>query len=52
MDPIINVVETNTNPPTYHRNNKFTQGFQALIEAYGVATYREINPGELCLQGY
>ncbi|XP_013114900.1 V-type proton ATPase 116 kDa subunit a 1 [Stomoxys calcitrans] len=41
----LNVVETNDTPPTYYRTNKFTRGFQNLIDAYGVATYREANPG-------
>ncbi|XP_072931104.1 V-type proton ATPase 116 kDa subunit a 1-like [Epargyreus clarus] len=37
--------ETVQEPPTYHRTNKFTKGFQALINAYGDSTYGELNPG-------
>ncbi|KAK9737309.1 V-type ATPase 116kDa subunit [Popillia japonica] len=40
----LNVIETNENPPTFNRTNKFTRGFQNLIDSYGVASYREVNP--------
>ncbi|XP_017889250.1 V-type proton ATPase 116 kDa subunit a isoform X1 [Ceratina calcarata] len=44
VPPILNRMETFEDPPTYNRTNKFTKGFQALIDAYGVASYREMNP--------
>ncbi|XP_058128493.1 V-type proton ATPase 116 kDa subunit a 1-like isoform X2 [Anopheles coustani] len=40
----LNIIETNEVPPTYNKTNKFTRGFQNLIEAYGIASYREANP--------
>ncbi|XP_076171994.1 V-type ATPase subunit a family protein Vha100-2 [Ptiloglossa arizonensis] len=40
----LNVIHTNESPPTFNRTNKFTRGFQNLIDAYGVASYREANP--------
>ena len=42
---IIQVVETNKQHPTYFRSNKFTIGFQNIVDAYGIASYTEINPG-------
>ncbi|KAG5671626.1 hypothetical protein PVAND_001819 [Polypedilum vanderplanki] len=44
VPPILNRMETYEDPPTYNRTNKFTKAFQALIDAYGVASYREMNP--------
>ncbi|XP_019846319.2 V-type proton ATPase 116 kDa subunit a 1 isoform X2 [Bactrocera dorsalis] len=44
VPPILNRMQTFENPPTYNRTNKFTKAFQALIDAYGVAAYREMNP--------
>lgn len=42
---ILSVIKPHEEPPTYFRTNKFTEGFQNLIDAYGIAHYREINPG-------
>jgi V-type H+-transporting ATPase subunit a len=41
---IINFVPTREEPPTFNRTNKFTYGFQNIVNSYGVPNYREINP--------
>lgn len=41
---ILNFIHTNESPPTYHKQNKVTYGFQSLVNAYGIPNYKEINP--------
>ena len=42
---ILNTMTTKRKPPTYNKVNKFTSGFQNIVDAFGVAAYREVNPG-------
>jgi V-type H+-transporting ATPase subunit a len=42
---IVNQIKTNKTPPTYYKTNKFTEGFQTIIDSYGTGKYGEVNPG-------
>ncbi|KAM9173569.1 V-type proton ATPase 116 kDa subunit a 4 [Pangshura tecta] len=44
ISPILTAVQSKMAPPTFNRTNKFTAGFQNMVDAYGVGSYREMNP--------
>nr|XP_061808038.1 V-type proton ATPase 116 kDa subunit a 1-like isoform X13 [Nerophis lumbriciformis] len=43
---ILNRMQTKQTPPTFNKTNKFTSGFQNIVDAYGIGNYREINPAQ------
>ena len=44
MPSILNRMSTADDPPIYFKTNKFTRGYQAFVDAYGIANYGEVNP--------
>nr|CAD7411319.1 unnamed protein product [Timema poppensis] len=45
VQSFLNVIHTTETPPTFNKTNKFTRGFQNLIDAYAIPSYMEVNPG-------
>lgn len=52
LNVIMQPVVTHDLPPTYFRTNKFTVAFQSIVDSYGVARYREVNPAVLTLMTF
>jgi len=46
---ILSIIPTNEVPPTYFETNKYTKAFQEIVNAYGMAHYREVNPAAISL---
>ncbi|XP_030316351.1 V-type proton ATPase 116 kDa subunit a isoform X3 [Calypte anna] len=44
ISSFMNTIPTTQPPPTLIRTNKFTSGFQNIVDAYGVGSYGEVNP--------
>uniref|UniRef100_A0A8C9WSX1 V-type proton ATPase subunit a n=1 Tax=Scleropages formosus TaxID=113540 RepID=A0A8C9WSX1_SCLFO len=44
VDSFYNRLPAAASPPTLFTTNSFTAGFQNIVDAYGVAMYREVNP--------
>eukprot|EP00758_Cryptobia_borreli_P006417 Tbor_TRINITY_DN5148_c0_g4::TRINITY_DN5148_c0_g4_i1::g.25784::m.25784/K02154/ATPeV0A, ATP6N; V-type H+-transporting ATPase subunit a len=42
---IINEIPTKETHPTYFKTNKITSTFQGIVDSYGIARYKEVNPG-------
>ena len=53
MESIVNVIDARKEtPPTYFRTNKFTAGFQGIVDGYGIPRYGEINPATFTIITY
>ena len=45
LSSVLQPLTTSAMPPTHFRTTKFTSAFNAIVDAYGVARYREVGGG-------
>lgn len=45
VPPVMQEIKSKQTPPTFLRTNKVSEGFQAIVNSYGIAAYGEVNPG-------
>lgn len=45
VSTIVEEVNTRATRPTFFKTNKFTGTFQGIVDSYGIARYKEVNPG-------
>ncbi|KAG8522702.1 V-type proton ATPase 116 kDa subunit a isoform 3 [Galemys pyrenaicus] len=44
VSAVVHRIPCRGTPPTLVRTNRFTAGFQGIVDAYGVGRYQEVNP--------
>ncbi|KAI3379440.1 hypothetical protein SNEBB_003701 [Seison nebaliae] len=44
LPSMVNRIPSHEQPPTYYRTNKITDPYQNIVDAYGIGSYREMNP--------
>jgi V-type H+-transporting ATPase subunit a len=47
--PVASPSPNQDSPPTYFHTNKYLSIFQGIVDSYGVARYKELNPGVLTI---
>lgn len=52
LSAVMQTISTHDMPPTHFRTTKFTSAFQTIVDAYGIARYREVNPTVLTLMTF
>ncbi|GET91424.1 vacuolar proton translocating ATPase subunit A, putative [Leishmania tarentolae] len=45
VESIVTLHPDQKHPPTFFETNRFTESFQGIVDSYGMARYKEVNPG-------
>nr|VDZ47470.1 vacuolar_proton-ATPase-like_protein_putative/GeneDB:LmjF.32.0920 [Leishmania donovani] len=45
VESIVTLHAEQKHPPTFFETNRFTESFQGIVDSYGMARYKEVNPG-------